>query len=122
MAPLTSPRRPTALGPQPLRGPHVVFWLQRNLQDFGVAHDLLIAGGGDSFPRDPVHLIEGVGLKDPLVGRPDEDLKPQGLVFHVAMELGGGEEKTELLKGMVAIVRHTQNIRDAHGVAEKTQV
>lgn len=63
------------------------FWLQRNLQDFGVAHDLLIAGGGDSFPRDPVHLIEGVGLKDPLVGRPDEDLKPQGLVFHVAMEL-----------------------------------
>lgn len=85
--------RPSALGPQPLRGPHVVFWLQRNLQDFGVAHDLLIAGGGDSFPRDPVHLIEGVGLKDPLVGRPDEDLKPQGLVFHVAMELGGEKRK-----------------------------
>lgn len=92
LVPFTSPERPTTLSSQPLRRPHVVFWLQRDLQDFGVAHNLLIAGGGDSFSRDPVHLVEGVGFKDPLISRPNEDLKPQGLVFHVAMELGGRKQ------------------------------
>lgn len=79
--------------PQCLRRPHVVFWLQRDLQDFGVAHNLLIAGGGDSFACDPVYLVEGVWFQDPLVSRPNKNLQPQWLVFHVAMELRG--EKTE---------------------------
>lgn len=76
-----------------LRGSHVVFWLQRDLQDLGVAHNLLIAGGGNGLARDSVYLVEGMWLKDPLISRPNEDLKAQGLVLHVAMELR--EEKTK---------------------------
>ena len=34
-----------------------------------------------------MYLVEGMGLEDPLVGRPNEDLKAQGLVLHVAVEL-----------------------------------
>lgn len=80
------PRKPPATAPA-LRGPHVVLWLQGDFQDLGVAHNLLIAGGGNCFARDPVYLVEGMRLKDSLISCPNEDLKSQGLVLHVAVEL-----------------------------------
>lgn len=44
-----------------LHGSHVIFWKQWDLQDFGVGQNSLVAGGGDSLPRDPVDLVEGMG-------------------------------------------------------------
>lgn len=89
---LTFPGSPTTA--PALRGPHVVLWLQGDFQDLGVAHNFLIAGGGNGFACDPVYLVEGVRLKDSLIGCPNEDLKSQGLVLHVAMELRKEKKKT----------------------------
>lgn len=114
-APATRPTETRRPPPRPLRGTHVVFRLQRYLQDFGVAHDLLVAGGGDGFPRDPVHLVEGVGFQDPLVGRPDEDLKAEGLVFHVAVKLVGRRKQSQVItdstagrQGVAAVAQQTR--------------
>lgn len=64
---------------------HVVLGLQGDLQDFGAIDDLLIAGGCHGFASDAVHLVEGVGLQDALIGRTDEDLQTEWLLASVAM-------------------------------------
>lgn len=57
-----------------LHGSHVIFWEQRDLQDFGVGQDGFMAGGGDSLPRDPVDLVEGMGPEQAVVCCPNEQL------------------------------------------------
>ncbi|TNN65259.1 hypothetical protein EYF80_024548 [Liparis tanakae] len=64
-----------------LREGHV----DRDLQDFGAVDDLLVAGGRDRLPGDAVDLVEGVGLEDALVSRPDKDLEGERLLASVAM-------------------------------------
>ncbi len=63
---------------------HVILWLERNLQDFGAADDLLVAGGGDGFASNAVDLIESVRLQDALVCRANEDLQSQRLLASVS--------------------------------------
>lgn len=64
---------------------HVVLWLQGDLKDFGAMDDLLKAGGRNRFASDAVDLIKGVGLKDALISRTDEDLQAKWLLASVAM-------------------------------------
>lgn len=47
--------------------------------------DLLKAGGRNRFASDAVDLIKGVGLKDALISRTDEDLQAKWLLASVAM-------------------------------------
>lgn len=63
---------------------HVILWLKRNLQDFGAADDLLVAGGGDGFASNAMDLIESVRLQDALVCRANEDLQSQRLLASVS--------------------------------------
>ncbi len=63
---------------------HVILWLKRNLQDFGAADDLLVAGGGDGFAGNAMDLIESVRLQDALVCRANEDLQSQRLLASVS--------------------------------------
>lgn len=44
-----------------------------------------MAGGGDSLPRDPVDLVEGVGSQQAVVCRPDEQLERERLIFQVTV-------------------------------------
>lgn len=76
-----------------------------------------------------MYLVEGVGFKNPLVGCPNEDLKPQGLVFHVAMELGEGREKIKSndyttidMQGMAAIVQQTKRSEKLLGSRKNTEL
>lgn len=57
--------------------PHVILRLQRDFQHFSPVDHPLQAGRGDSLPSDAMDLVEGVGLQEPLVCRPDENLQPQ---------------------------------------------
>ena len=50
----------------------MVLWKQRDLQDFVVTHDLLLAGGGDRLPRHAVDLVEGMRAKVAVVCGADE--------------------------------------------------
>lgn len=56
---------------------HVVFGLQRDLQQFGPAHHLLHAGRGDGLPCDTVDLVKGVWFQELLIRCADKDLEPQ---------------------------------------------
>lgn len=76
---------PSGVAPTRLHGAHVIFWEQWDLQDFGVRQDGFVAGGGDCLPCDPVDLVEGMGPKQAVISRPDEQLKREGLVFQVTM-------------------------------------
>ena len=51
-----------------------------------------MAGRGDSFPGDPVHLVEGVRPQVTVVRRPDEHLHVDGLLA-VANELRRDREE-----------------------------
>lgn len=64
-----------------------------------------------------MHLVEGVGFKDPLVSCPNEDLQSQGLVFHVAMELGGEDTKSNYysasdVQSVAAVVWHMKRLEN----------
>lgn len=63
-----------------LPGRHVVLWKQRDLQDLGVVHGSLLAGGGDRLPRHPVDLVEGMGAKVAVVRGADEHQQADGLL------------------------------------------
>lgn len=73
-------------------GPHVVLRQQRNLQDFGVVVQGLVARGGHCLAGDAVDLVEGVRPQQPVVSSADEQLQGQRLALHVAMKLRGREE------------------------------
>lgn len=88
------PGAPGLCGGQCLHGSHVVFWQKRDLQDFGVGEDGLVAGGGHGLPRDAVDLVEGVWPQQAVVRRPDEQLQCEGLALQVAVELA--REQTPL--------------------------
>lgn len=77
-------------------GPHVVLRQQGDLQDLGVVVQGLVARGGHGLAGDAVHLVEGVGPQEPVVGRADEQLQGQRLALHVAMKLKGREEELRL--------------------------
>lgn len=70
-----------------LHGFHVVLWLQRDLQDFGAIHDLLVAVGGDRLASDSVNLIKSVRLQDALIGCTNKNLEDKWILASVAMQL-----------------------------------
>lgn len=75
------------MGGEPSPGGHVVFREQRDLQDLGASHDLLVARGGDRLPRHAVHLVERVRTQVAVVCGADEELEAERLRGR-ASELG----------------------------------
>lgn len=63
-----------------LPGGHVVFWEQRDLQDFGATHNLLLAGGGNHLPSHPVDLVERMRAKVAVVRGADEQQQADRLL------------------------------------------
>lgn len=68
----SSRTKPEWFAVQEVPGSHVALRQQWHLQHLGAAHHLLLAAGGHHLPRNPVHLVEGVGPKTALVGRANE--------------------------------------------------
>lgn len=81
-----------------LPGRHAIFGQERNFKNFGAGEDYFLAGGGHSFPGDPVHLVEGVRPQVTVVCGANEHLQVDGLLA-VAHELrhdggdGSGREE-----------------------------
>lgn len=76
---------------------HVVLGLQRDLQDLGAIDLSLLAWCGDRFPRDAVHLVEGMGFEEPLVSRSDEHQQAQWSSASVPMKLSRDTTKQNVL-------------------------
>lgn len=59
---------------------HVVFWKQRDIQDFGGAHHLLLADGGNVLPCHSVDLVEGMRTNGSVVCCADEQQQTERLL------------------------------------------
>lgn len=79
-----------------LPGRHAIFRQEWNFKNFGAGQNYFLAGGGHSFPGDPVHLVEGVRPQVAVVCCANEHLQVDGLLA-VANELrhrGGRRRRT----------------------------